>query len=250
MQQRTAIITLLSSIFLLGGCITTTDGKKPLKAKPKAAAKSYFELGASYMQRGRYDLAEPKLQRSIDAYPTAEAYNALALLYEEIHDNLLAEETYEKLLATFPDYGRGYLNYNIFLCKYNRTGQIEALAAKMAAQNKEIAAIGQIAAGNCAFSKGDMTTAANHYKRALIYEQYAAGALLPLAEIDLQKGFVNEAKEKVDKVNNYIGYSARSLYLSILINRELGNRLEERRLMQSLRARFPNSPEARNIFSQ
>lgn len=241
---------LLSSILLLtiGGCITTTNGKKPPEPKPRAAAKSYLELGITYMQKERYDLAEPKLQRSIEANPTAEAYNALALLYEQIHNNLLAEETYEKLLTSFPDYGRGYMNYNIFLCRYDRRAQIEALAARMATQSKETAAIGQIAAGNCALSKGDTATATSHYQRALAYEQYAAGALLPLAEIDLKKGFVSEAKAKVDKVNNYIGYSARSLYLAILINRELGNHLEERRMMHALRSRFSGSAEAKSIF--
>lgn len=232
----------------LSGCVTSIDGKLPPEPQPKKAAKAYMELGVAYMQKGRYDLAEPKLQRSLQANPSAEAYNALALLYEQVHDNALAEDTYKRLLADFPDYGLGYLNYNIFLCKYDRSAQIQRLAAQMSARGKEIAAIGQIAAGNCAFSKGDKTAATRYYKKALTYEQYAAGALLPLAEIDLERGFVTEAKSKVDKVNNYIGYSARSVYLSILVNRDLGNRLEERKMMNVLRTRFAGSPEAASVF--
>lgn len=242
------IITICSlSLFMLTGCITTIDGKKPPKPKPKAAAKSYMELGIAYMKRNRYDLAEPKLQRSIESNPTPEAYNALALLYEETHNNLLAEETYKKLLKKFPDYARGYLNYNIFLCKYDRVGQIADLAKSMASRNKEIAAIGEIAAGNCALSKGDNATAEQHYENALAYEQYAAGALLPLAEINLNKGFVKEAKNYVDTVNNYIGYSAQSLYLATLIARELGNALEERKMARELLNRFPQSEQARRL---
>lgn len=235
---------------LMSGCITTLDGKKPPEPKPKEASKTYFDLGVAYMQKGRYDLAESKLQRSISLNPNPEAYNALAVLYEEQHDNALAEETYKMLVASFPDYGRGYLNYNVFLCKYDRRSQIEALAAQMATRTKEIAAIGQIAAGNCAMSRGDNSSAIRHYERALTFEQYAAGALLPLAEIDLKKGFVKEAKEKIDRVNNYIGYSPRSVYLSILADRELGNRLSERKMMQVLRNRFPRSAEAGLVFGQ
>lgn len=245
--MKTVVTLLCFSLFFLTGCITTVDGKKPPKPKPKAAAKSYMELGVAYMRRNRYDLAEPKLQRSIASNPTPEAYNALALLYEETHNNQLAEETYTSLLKEFPNYPRGYLNYNIFLCKYDRVEQIASLAASMASRNKEIAAIGEIAAGNCALSKGDDVTAEHHYNNALQHEKYAAGALLPLANINLQKGFVAEAKAYVDTVNNYIGYSSQSLYLAILIARELGNALDERKMTRELMTRFPNSEEARNL---
>ncbi|MGY0399142.1 MAG: tetratricopeptide repeat protein [Ostreibacterium sp.] len=243
------MLGLVAILVLLTGCITTLEGYQP--PKPKTAnvtAKSYFDLGVAYMKEKRFDLAEPKLQRALQLDPTPEAYNALAVLYEEMHDNVLAEETYKTLTSNFPDYARGYLNYNIFLCKYNRTGQIESLSVNMAAKNKKMVAIGQIAAGDCAYSKGDNTIARQHYNKALQYEQYAAGALLPLAEMDLKAGFVEQAKEKVDLVNNFIGYSARSVYLSLLINRELGNSLEERKMLQTLKKRFANTPEATAIF--
>lgn len=240
------IFGVLAIFLSLTGCMVTTSDAP--KKDPSAAAKSYLKLGIAYFQRGRYKLAEAKLQRSIESEPSPEAYNALALLYEEQHENSLAEKTYKELVSKFPSYGRGYLNYNIFLCKYDRRGQIAALATQMAAKGKDIAAIGQIAAGNCAMSKGDNNMAEKHYRQALQYEQYAAGALLPLAEINLKKGFVEEAKKQVDKVNNYIGYSARSLKLSILIERDLGNRAEERKMINELRNRFPNSPEAATII--
>lgn len=245
-MKKTLIITVIA-VFLLGGC-TTTNNSSRKKSDPKDAAKSYFDLGVAYMGKGRYDLAEPKLQRSISLKPTPEAYNALAVLYEELHDNAIADDTYKKLVTEFPEYGRGYLNYNIFLCKYDRRDQIESLANAMAAQGQKIAAIAQIAAGNCALSKGDDVAARRHYNQALQYEQYAAGALLPLAEMDLNKGFAAEAKEKVDLVNNYIGYSAASVYLSVLANRDLGNRAEERKMTQVLRTRYANSPEAKKLF--
>ncbi len=240
----------LLSLLWLGGCITEKDGPEPPKPQPKKAAVSYMELGVAYMQKGRYDLAEPKLQRSLEAAPTPEAYNALALLYETTHNNALAEETYKRLLADFPDYSRGYLNYHIFLCKYDRLTQIEQLAAEMSSRGKELAAIGQIAAGNCAMSNNKPQVAISHFNSALQYEPYAAGALLPLAEIDLQRGFAAEAKQKIDRVNNYIGYSARSVYLAALANRELGNRLEERKMMNVLRTRYANTPEAQELLRQ
>ncbi len=250
-MNRTRWKQLIICIFfmqLMTGCVTSSDKPPAPKPQPKKASKTYFDLGVAYLQRKRFDLAEIKLQRSIEVEPNPDAYNALALLYETQHDNALAEETYEKLVRQFPDYGRGYLNYNIFLCKYDRYGQIERLAKTMASRNKEIAAIGQIAAGNCARSKDKLDLAVKHYNKALQYEQYSAGALLPLAEIDLNRGFASEALQKVQTVHNYIGYSARSVYLAILAYRDLGDRANERKMLATMRSRYATSPEARDIL--
>ncbi len=212
------IITLGLGIALMSltGCITSVDGyERPKPKEDSVRAKSYFNLGVAYIQRKRYDLAEPKLRESINIKPEL-----------------------------------GYMNYYVFLCKYNRHNQIDAIAKTMQSQGKTFAALGQIAAGNCAFEKGRKEQAIAYYNRALQYEPYAAGALLPLAQINYDKGFVQEAKRQVDLVNNQVGYSARSVYLSVLINRELGNRLEERNFMQVLQTRFADSEEAQMLAGE
>ncbi|PIE45726.1 MAG: hypothetical protein CSA44_01900 [Gammaproteobacteria bacterium] len=242
MRSITCIVLLM-----LSGCITSFDGRTPPKPKPKAAAKAYFQLGVNYMAKGRYDLAEIKLQKSIAIHSTAEAYNALAVLYEELHDNTLAEQIYQELLTRFPDYGRGYLNYLFFLCQYDRRSQIDTVLTEAAGKGREIAAISHIAAGNCALKNGDENEAKHQYQRALDYEQYAAGALLPLAEMHWKDKQFIKAKSQVDLVNNQIGYSARSLYLATLIERSLGHQQQARKMYQELIKRFPNSQEAKKL---
>ncbi len=242
--RRCALLAAL----LLAGCSVVREGRAPIKAQPQKAAKTYYELGVAYMKRGRYALAELKLQRSLEKQPAADTYNALALLYEMQHENALAEQAYQELIAKYPTYERGYANYNFFLCKYDRQSQIEQLAKQMAAQGGAIATVGQLAAGDCAMRKNDTNRAEMHYKQALKYNPHVAGALLPLAEIDLERGNVADAQIKINQVHNYVGYSARSVYLAVLISRELGNELEERKMENVLRSQFANSPEAKEIF--
>ncbi len=240
---------LVLALVLLSGCVTTVDGYTPPKPKSQdVRAQSYFDLGVAYMAKGRYDLAEPKLLLSLQIKPTSEAYNALAVLYEERHDNALAEDTYQTLIKKFPSYLRGYMNYYFFLCKYDRLAQIDALNGVMAAKGGELASLGEVAAGNCSLSKGRTAEAQGHYNRALQYNANSEGALLQLAKIDFQRGFVKEAKRKVELVNNKVGYSAQSVYLSILISRELGNLKAEKKFTQALRTQFGDSPEAAKIF--
>ncbi len=246
------IITLGLGVILMSltGCITSVDGyQRPKPKKADIRAKSYLDLGVAYIQKGRYDLAEPRLRYSIEIQPSADAYNALAVLYEEKHENALAEETYNTLLAQFPNYALGYMNYYVFLCKYDRQSQIETVAAKMQS-NKLLAALGQVAAGDCAVKKGQTGQAEQYYKRALQYEPYSAGALLPLAKINYERGFIEEAKKQVDLVNNQVGYSAKSLYLSFLINRELGHNMEARNYLNELRTRFSDSEEAKELSGE
>lgn len=247
-MKKTIMLGLGVILMSLSGCMTTVDGySRPKPKEDSIRAKSYFDLGVAYMSKKRYDLAEPRLRRSINILPTAEAYNALAVLYEEQRENALAEEAYKTLISQFPDYLLGYMNYNIFLCKYDRQAQIQALSATMMSKGNEMAALGQIAAGNCALEKGNANRAKQYYKKALQYEPHSAGALLPLAEINHQRGFASEAKQYLDLLHNHIGESARSVYLGVLINRELGNRLEERNFMRALRTRFANSQEAKAL---
>lgn len=233
---------------LLWGCETVTTGEiRDIEQPEKDPAQKYYELGVAYIQNGQYDLAESRLLRSLENGEMPETLNALALLYEEMRDNRAAEQTYEKLIVSFPDYELGYTNFSIFLCKYNRTTQIENLITKMTNQGSKIAAIGSASAGDCAFTKGDFATAEKFYKQTLTYDQYSPYALLPLAEIDIRKGFLPEAMEKINLVHNYVGYSARSLYLATIISKEMGNSVNERRYSRELRSRFPRTREAQLV---
>ncbi len=250
-MNKILVLGLGVVLMSLAGCITTVDGhQRPKPKEDNIRAKSYLDLGIAYMERKRYDLAEPKLRYSIQIKPSAEAYNALGVLYEEQHNNALAEETYKRLLAEFPDYDLGYMNYYVFLCKYDRQSQIEALSAKMKSKGRALAALGQVSAGNCAFDKGNKSRAQYYYQQALKYAPHSAEALLPLAQINYEKGLLKKAKQQVDLVNNLVGYSARSVYLSVLINRALGHRLEARNFLQVLKTQFAGSKEASMITEE
>ena len=77
--MKTKTITRFSALaaaVMLGGCSSFGFGSKSddsndlptrieKKTDYKQAYQDYVELGAKYVQMGRYDLAEPKLKRAI-----------------------------------------------------------------------------------------------------------------------------------------------------------------------------------------
>ncbi len=211
------------------------------------AAHSYYTLGLAYLQKGNYELAESKLQRSLQLQETADGYNALALLYESQHKNSLAEAAYTKLLKKYPQYQRGYLNYHIFLCKNDRNKQMQQLVSIMTAPENNLTVLAHIATGNCALTKKQYNIAKSSYQQALVIAPQAANALLPLAEIAFHNKEIEKASAYIKQIHNYNGYNARSVYLAMQINKAQGNMLEVQKMYNILKTQYPQSEEAQKI---
>lgn len=226
----------LAVVLFVSGCASTSDGMK-FKPDYDRAYQDYLALGAQYLQMGRYDLAEPKLKRAIeiDSEP-AEAWNALAVLYEEKGDIAAGYQVYDKLTASHPDYALGFVNFATFLCKFNREPERQALYQRMRGKDQDYAALSYIAEGNCARERGNYTGAVAAYQSALSYDRYAAGALLPLAEIALGQGDAATAQQYLRIIHTYVGYSPDSIMLGIQAAQALGDVQEVNNLQRMLRA--------------
>ncbi|MBV7434296.1 tetratricopeptide repeat protein [Cardiobacteriaceae bacterium TAE3-ERU3] len=227
---------IVGIVALLSGCASTNSGSK-VKPDYERAYQDYLSLGAQYLQMGRYDLAEPKLKRAIeiDSEP-AEAWNVLAVLYEEKGDIAAGYQVYEKLTTSHPDYALGFINFATFLCKFNRDPERQALYQRMRGKDQAFATLSYIAEGNCAQERGNNAGAVSAYEQALSYDRYAAGALLPLAEIALNQGDANTAQQYLRVVHTYVGYSPESIMLGIQAAQMLGDEREIQNLQRMLRA--------------
>lgn len=226
----------LMAFSFFAGC-ASTNGERRVEPDYAQAYRDYVTLGAQYLQMGRTDLAELKLKRAIeiDSEP-AEAWNVLAVLYEQTGDIASGYQVYEKLTASHPDYALGFVNFSTFLCKYNREPERQALYQRMRAKDQAFTALSYIAEGNCANERRNDATAVSAYQQALRYDPHAAGALLPLAEIALRHGDAAAAQQYLRIVHTYVGYSSESISLGLEAARMLGDRREEDNLQRMLRA--------------
>ena len=253
------LLAALAAAMLLSGCETLGFGKKnnddeiiPTVTKKKAdygqAYKDYVELGAQYVQMGRYDLAEPKLQRAIDIDSRPpEAWNILAVLYEEKRDIASGNQIYQKLIHSHPEYLLGYTNYATFLCKFDRDSEMQALLGQMRGRNAEFKTAASIAEGNCMERRGQSGAAENAYKQAIAANPQAEGALLPLAQIALQKGDYAGALRYLRVVHTYVGYSPESVKLGIEAARKSGDTRMEEELVRVMRGNYKSTPEAKSL---
>ncbi len=233
---------------LLCGCTAfspvTEDGDL------EKAAQINLQLGVSYIQNQRFDLAEEKLKKALEQnYRLVEARNGLGVLYEELGRLPEAREQFE--LAQQLD-GQNILvksNYARFLCRDGtEAARGEALFTEVAQQpGVEAPWNAWIGAGGCARQQGDFVRAEQHYRQALALNTRAVGALWELATLLHDRKQYEQAQQQLDNYHRIAPISPPSLWLGVTIARAQGNRSAETAYADALRTQFPNSPETRRL---
>lgn len=244
------------SLAVLTACSGGKVGSQGVKPNYSQAYEDYLALGVQYVQIGRYDLAEPRLKRAIEINSEPpEAWNVLAVLYEEKRDIASGYQIYEKLINSHPDYALGYQNFATFLCKFEREPERVALYQRMRAKNADFQILSYIIEGDCLVSRKDERGAEIAYKQAVQIASAIANpippiannALLPLAQLAQQRGDNQSALGYIRILHTQIGYSAESVAIAIYAARALGDRVLEDEMMRVMRANYHETEQAREL---
>src|SRR5690606_17244864 len=113
----------LSLVCLLAGCVRTGGPVDPLSTREgrDAARDAYIQLGIGHLQQGSTEKAKEPLRKALELDPSsAEAYSALAVVYQYEMEPKLADESYRKALALSQNDTRVLNNYGGFLFEQKR----------------------------------------------------------------------------------------------------------------------------------
>jgi type IV pilus assembly protein PilF len=212
---------------------------------PRSRARAHTELAAAYYGRGNMGVAleELRIATAADA-GYAPAHSLFGLVYMDLRENQLAEQSFERALKLAPNDGDINHNYAWFLCQTQR--EPESIKYFMTAiRNPLYSAPGRSysAAGVCALRTKNVKDAEEFFNRALRLEPDDPVALLQLGGIRYRQGRMEEARRLVSRHNKLVAPSAESLWLALRIERRLGQRVAEQGFANQLRRRFPGSPE-------
>ncbi|MEE9575609.1 MAG: type IV pilus biogenesis/stability protein PilW, partial [Gammaproteobacteria bacterium] len=132
-----------------------------------------------------------------------------------------------------------------FLCRESRFDEAEAAFLKAA--NNPLYATPEIAysnAGSCAMNQGKLDIAETYFRDALQKNPRVAIALLQMAEISYDTNNYLSARGYMQRYLEISAHTAKSLWLGIQIENELGdkNTLSSYKLL--LKNKFPDSKEA------
>jgi len=212
---------------------------------PRNRAKVHTELGALYYRRGNMGVALEELRAATVADPTyAPAHSTLGLVYMDLRETKLAQESFERALRYAPNDSDVNHNYGWFLCQSGR--EDESIKYFLQAIRNPLYPTpwrSYSAAGVCALRKNNIKDADEFFQRALRLEPNDPPSLLELGQIRYRQGKYEEARQLVTRYNKQAEPVAESLWLALRIERKLGERVAEANLATQLRRRYPTSRE-------
>jgi len=216
---------------------------------PRNRARIHTELATLYYTRGNMSVALEELRTAVAADPTyAAAHGIFGLVYMELRENALAEESFQRALGRAPGDPDINHNYGWFLCQIGRENEAKPFFRR-ALDNPLYATPGRTyaAAGTCALRAGDLATAEDNLQRALRIEPNLPVALLQFAQLRYRQGRYAEARRVLAQHAAVAQPSAESLWLALRVERRLGARAAEQSYAIQLRRRFPASPEFQSL---
>jgi type IV pilus assembly protein PilF len=239
----------------LPGCSTThtVDGTRVADNTPLSGGEgdvhqrsaARLRLAASYYQNGQLQVAVDAARKALELDPAAAPAHAfLGILLLDLGQVESAQASFQRAMALDHDSSDIANNYGWFLC---RTGRVhEALPYfEKAAADRLYATPGQalLNAGICQMQQGELDAAEKLLLRALAADATLVGVKYRLSELYLRERRLERADFYFDLLVKAGANGADTVWLGIRIAHSHGDSEAEHRLVEDLRARFPESRE-------
>jgi type IV pilus assembly protein PilF len=210
-------------------------------------ARARMELASAYFSRGQMTTALDQVKLAIAADPLyGDAFNLRGLIYGNLGDPVLAEESFKRALQLNPRDADTMHNFGWFLCQQKRYDESTALFSQALAQ-PQYRGLGRtlLAQGVCQAFAGRLAEADVTLSRAFELEPTNPFTATNLAQVLYQRGQYERARFYVRRVNALPEVSnAQTLWLAARIEKKIGNEAGANEFGTQLRNRFPDSREA------
>jgi len=210
-------------------------------------ARARMELASAYFSRGQLTTALDQVKLAIAADPLyGDAFNLRGLIYANLGDTVLAEESFKRALQLNGRDADTMHNYAWYLCQQRRYPESNALFIQALAvpQYRGVART-MLAQGVCEAHAGHLAESETLLSRAYELDPTNPFAATNLAEVLYRRGEYERARFYVRRVNSQVDVAnAQTLWLAARIENKLGNAQGTAALGNQLRSRFPESREA------
>jgi type IV pilus assembly protein PilF len=241
------------SLVLLAGCVaqtvegpTTNTGTITGEVgDARNRARVHTELASVYYERGNMGVALEELRVASAADRTyAPAHSMFGLVYMELRETKLAEESFQRALSLSPTDPDINHHFGSFLCQNAR--EKESIGYFLQAVRNPLYQSpwrSYAAAGTCSLRTNNMKDAEDYFQRALKLDPDEPTSLLQLGKIRYGQGNIDDARRLLARHMKLASPSAESLWLAVRIERRMGERVAEQSYANQLRRRFPGSVE-------
>ncbi len=252
-----ALALALATVLALAGCKTTTTvtstsdtaetaGAKP-EGDPHKRAEVRVQLASGYYRKGLVDVAIKEATDAAQIDPGyAPAHGLLGLIYMDLGQNRQAEDSFRRALQLDPDDPEQNNNYGWFLCRTHRERDALPYFDRAAANRRYgTPAMALANAGICLKQAGDSQRAEQYLMRAFEADASSPVAKFQLALLYLQTHRAERAAFYYELLAKSVDPNPQTLWLGARIAHARSDSLNQQRLAQELRTRFPESAEVR-----
>lgn len=249
---------LLAALAGLSGCASTAGQDEGIAfdarsvvpraeddSEERRRARIRLELAAGYYQQQNYSVALDELRQALEVDPNyAAAYGMLGLVYMELREDALAEQSFRKALSLMPASAELNNNYGWFLCRRDR--QLEALPYFEKAASDPLyqtPARPLYNAGICMRQAGADDQALAYLQRAFQIDPGNAVTLYNLAGLYLDRRDGARARFYSQRLMSGYRPTAEVLWQATRIAHLQGDSVEFESLASQLRRNFPASAE-------
>jgi type IV pilus assembly protein PilF len=239
---------------MLAGCVSTSTTRQTQDMQPSAdqndperRARLHMELAAAYFSRNQASTALDEVKLALQARPEmADAYNLRGLIYANMGEAGLAEDSFRHALQQAPRDADTMQNYGWFLCQQRRYADAVAqFNAALAVPSYRDTTRTLMTMGVCQARNNQLADAERTLLRAYELDPANPTTAVNLAEVLLRRGEFERARFYVRRVNAIDELvSAQTLWLAARIENKLGQTSQVQVLGNQLVNRFPQSPEA------
>lgn len=257
------VLPVLLLAATLAGCVTRTtvtesvgDGRDIVTASDESdaskRARLRMELASGYFGRGQMTTALDQVKLALQADPTlAEAYNLRGLIYGNLGDDNLAEDSFRRALQLNPRDADTMQNFGYYLCQKKRYPEASALfdqALAMPQYRDQSRTL--LTKGVCEAFAGQLAESEATLLHAYQLDPANPSIAVNLSEVLYRRGEYERARFYIRRVNAVPALTgAQTLWLAARVEHRLGNVSGTQDLGDQLRRRFPDSREA-SAFEQ
>ena len=255
-MNRAVALVVFVLCGVLAGCAGIKGGEpEPTKDRVTASdetqqaslARMRLELAGGYFGRGQMTTALDQVKLALIADPSmGAAYNLRGLIYANLGDERLAEESFRRALQLDARDADTMQNYGWYLCQRKRYPEADAwfMQALDVPQYRDSART-YLTQGMCMLSAGRAVEAERALERSMAIDPNNPRTFVELAELLYTRGDYERSRGLIRRVNESRELaSPRTLWLAARIENRLGNAGAARDLGRTLVSRFPETREA------
>jgi len=231
-----------------GGEATGQLGSPLVQPSP---ADVYIDLSGAYLREKNYTEAFKNAKKAVLIDPnSSNAYLMQALVYRRLGEEGEAEKSFKRSIRLDPRNPAALNAYGTFLC--GRQAYEEADGYFRRALNNPLYSTPWLAlhnAGSCRERAGDETAAERDYRQALQANPMFAPSLLGMARVSYEQTNYLSARAYLQRFSEIAQHTPESLWLGVRTENQLGDRDQMASYGLKLRARFPDSEQAKYLQS-